>query len=147
MASTTTATASTTTCSIAVTSATTCPGKPRRRRCAARWSRVGPPLPWDRGAARVQRTPPLCGATSPRQRRRRARSGCSATPGRTAAASHSGAQARQLAGARELTHVELEVGADDVHHGVDQREVGESLREVAEVAAGLGLDLLGVELE
>src|SRR3954453_17046385 len=38
------------------------------------------------------------------------------------------------------------VGPDHVGHGVDQREVGERLREVAEVPAGAGVDLLGVEL-
>ena len=37
---------------------------------------------------------------------------------------------------------------DDVHDGVDERQVGEGLREVAEVAAGVGVDLLrGVVLE
>ena len=34
---------------------------------------------------------------------------------------------------------------DDVHHGVDEREVGERLREVAQVASAVRLDLLGVE--
>src|SRR5579875_1103037 len=42
---------------------------------------------------------------------------------------------------------EMLVGPDHVHHGVDEREVGERLREVAEVAPGLGVDLLGVEAE
>jgi MFS family permease len=42
---------------------------------------------------------------------------------------------------------ELLVGADDVHHRVDQRQVGERLGEVAKVAAGFGVDLLGVEAE
>ena len=39
------------------------------------------------------------------------------------------------------------LGADHVHHRVDQREVGEGLREVAEVAARAGVDLLRVEAE
>ena len=39
---------------------------------------------------------------------------------------------------------ELAIGADLMHEGVDQRQVGERLREVAEVAAGVGIDLLGV---
>jgi hypothetical protein len=34
-----------------------------------------------------------------------------------------------------------------VHHRVDQRQVREGLGEVAEVAAGGGVELLGVELE
>ncbi len=34
---------------------------------------------------------------------------------------------------------------DDVHHGVDEREVSERLREVAQVASAVRLDLLGVE--
>src|SRR4029453_6252910 len=34
---------------------------------------------------------------------------------------------------------------DDVHHGVDEREVGERLREVAQVASAVRLALLGVE--
>ena len=34
---------------------------------------------------------------------------------------------------------------DDVHHGVDQGQVGERLREVALVPAGAGVDLLRVE--
>lgn len=38
-------------------------------------------------------------------------------------------------------------GADDVHHGVDQREVGERLREVAQVTARPGLDLLRVQVQ
>src|SRR6476661_8543883 len=36
---------------------------------------------------------------------------------------------------------------DHVGNRVDQRQVGESLGEVAEVAAGLGLQLLGEEVE
>src|SRR3954447_21866649 len=51
-----------------------------------------------------------------------------------------GVEQRLLAG-------ELLVGADDVHDGVDQREVGERLREVAEVAARVRVDLLGEEPE
>ena len=42
---------------------------------------------------------------------------------------------------------QLLVGADDVHDGVDQREVGERLREVAQVPAAVRVDLLGVEPE
>ena len=39
------------------------------------------------------------------------------------------------------------LGPDHVHDRVDQRQVGERLREVAEVAAGARVDLLGVEPE
>ena len=48
---------------------------------------------------------------------------------------------------RRLGGGELVVGADHVHDGVDQREVRERLREVAEVPAGARVDLLGVELQ
>jgi hypothetical protein len=41
----------------------------------------------------------------------------------------------------------LVFGSNHVHHSVDQRQMGEGLREVAEVAAVLSVDLLGVELE
>ncbi len=41
----------------------------------------------------------------------------------------------------------LLVGADHVHDGVDQRQVRERLREVAQVPARLRVDLLGVEPE
>ena len=37
------------------------------------------------------------------------------------------------------------VGTDHVHDGVDQRQMRERLREVAEVTAGTRIDLLGVE--
>src|SRR3954467_706780 len=47
-----------------------------------------------------------------------------------------GVEQRRLAG-------ELLVGADDVHDGVDERQVGERLREVAQVAARVRVDLLG----
>src|SRR5690242_21893297 len=55
------------------------------------------------------------------------------------------ANALELAVERELARLQALVGADDVHDGVDQRQVREGLREVAEVAPGLGVDLLGVE--
>src|SRR3954469_24181144 len=42
---------------------------------------------------------------------------------------------------------ELLVGANDVHHGVDERQMREGLREVAEVAARLRVDLLGEQTE
>src|SRR3954465_14197465 len=51
-----------------------------------------------------------------------------------------GVEQRLLAG-------ELLVGADDVHDGVDEREGGERLREVAEVAARVRVDLLGEQPE
>src|SRR3954453_17924527 len=51
-----------------------------------------------------------------------------------------GVEQRLLAG-------ELLVGADDVHDGVDEREVGERLREVAEVAARVRFDLLAKQAE
>ena len=46
----------------------------------------------------------------------------------------------------EAVAVALLVG-DHVGDGVDQRQVGERLREVAEMATGLGLQLLGEEVE
>ena len=39
------------------------------------------------------------------------------------------------------------IGADHVHHRVDQSQVRERLREVAQVPAGSWVDLLGVEAE
>src|SRR5256886_14900373 len=39
------------------------------------------------------------------------------------------------------------LGVDHVHHRVDERQVRESLREVAQVAAAARVDLLRVELE
>ena len=42
---------------------------------------------------------------------------------------------------------ELGLRLDHVDDGVDERQVGERLREVAEVAAAAGVDLLGVEAE
>ena len=39
------------------------------------------------------------------------------------------------------------LGPDDVHDRVDQRQVGERLREVAEVPPAVRVDLLGVELQ
>lgn len=39
------------------------------------------------------------------------------------------------------------LGPDDVHHGVDQRQVGERLGGVTQVAAGRGVNLLGVKLK
>jgi hypothetical protein len=38
-------------------------------------------------------------------------------------------------------------GPDDVHHGIDQGQVGEGLGEVAQVAPGPGIELLGIELQ
>ncbi|EUA33277.1 hypothetical protein I553_7687 [Mycobacterium xenopi 4042] len=38
-------------------------------------------------------------------------------------------------------------GADHVHYRVDQRQVGERLREVAQMTAGARLELLGVEVQ
>src|SRR5437868_3791317 len=40
---------------------------------------------------------------------------------------------------------ELLVGLDHVHHSVDQREVRERLREVAEVAPGRRIDFLRIQ--
>src|SRR5215217_2027564 len=47
---------------------------------------------------------------------------------------------------RELGRERL-LGVDHVHHGVDQRQVRERLREVAQVAARARVDLLGVQAE
>jgi uncharacterized membrane protein len=41
----------------------------------------------------------------------------------------------------------LLLGPDDVHDRVDQSQMGERLREVAEVASRRRVDLLGVELQ
>ena len=41
----------------------------------------------------------------------------------------------------------MQLGDDDPRRGLDQREVRERLREVAEVPAGVGVELLGVEPE
>ena len=63
----------------------------------------------------------------------------------TQAVSRTGAQmpdSQVLHGHRRLLLV-----ADDVHHRVDERQVREGLREVAEVPAGGRIELLGVELE
>ena len=54
--------------------------------------------------------------------------------------------AHPLARSRVLGHRLLLV-ADHVHDRVDECEVGEGLGEVAEVAAGRGLELLGVEVQ
>ena len=35
--------------------------------------------------------------------------------------------------------------ADQVHDGIDQRKVGEGLREVPQVTAGMRVDLLGIQ--
>src|SRR5687767_5917242 len=46
------------------------------------------------------------------------------------------------------SHVLLQpFGHDDPSRSLDEREVGERLREVAEVVAGLGVELLGEETE
>src|SRR5436189_6160999 len=39
------------------------------------------------------------------------------------------------------------IGADDVHDGVDEGQVGEGLGEVTQVASGACVDLLGVEVK
>src|SRR4051794_24093974 len=52
-----------------------------------------------------------------------------------------------LGAERLLLGGQLLVGADDVHHRVDERQVRERLREVAEVAARPGIDLLRVEVQ
>src|SRR3712207_3300872 len=55
--------------------------------------------------------------------------------------------ARTSAHPGELPRVLVAVGAEHVHDRVDLRQVGERLREVAEVAARAGIDLLRVQLE
>src|SRR5437763_738316 len=54
---------------------------------------------------------------------------------------------RAHADRRELRRVLLRLGADHVHQRVDQRQVREGLREVAQVATRVGLELLGVQEE
>src|SRR5438094_6418913 len=48
---------------------------------------------------------------------------------------------------RKGADVQALLGVDDVEDGVDQREVGERLREVAEVPPAARVELLGVEAE
>ena len=48
---------------------------------------------------------------------------------------------------RSGRHVAVGLVRDHVQHGVDQGQVGERLREVAEVLAAVRVDLLGVQLE
>src|SRR5438874_9516768 len=57
------------------------------------------------------------------------------------------ARARGLEGRREDTGLDALLGSNHVHDRVDQREVGECLREIAEMAPTSGVDLLGIELE
>ena len=52
----------------------------------------------------------------------------------------------RVGGLEDPAAVGLVLGPDHVHHGVDQRQVGERLREVAQVPAGVRLDLLGVQM-
>src|SRR4051812_12251506 len=47
----------------------------------------------------------------------------------------------ELASERHDPRLHALLCADDVHHGVDQREMGERLGEVPEVAAAPGVDL------
>ena len=47
----------------------------------------------------------------------------------------------------EMTRRLRLLGSDHVHHGVDQRQVGEGLRKVSEMPTGAMVDLLRVELE
>jgi uncharacterized membrane protein YccC len=53
---------------------------------------------------------------------------------------------RGVGGLEHPGDVRVFFGADDVHHGVDQRQVGERLREVPQVPAGARFDLLGVKV-
>ena len=52
-----------------------------------------------------------------------------------------------LAGCERPGSVCVLFGADDVDHGVDQRQAGEGLREVSQVPSGMRLDLLGVQVQ
>jgi hypothetical protein len=70
--------------------------------------------------------------------------------GRRPVVGHPGFDPRVLPAARVerlLAGGELLVGADDVHDRVDERQVRERLREVAQVPARAGVDLLRVELQ
>ena len=71
-------------------------------------------------------------------------------------ARHGGASRRALERAHRVAPARVErlrarrqllVGADDVHDRVDERQVRERLREVAQVAAGARVDLLGEQAE
>src|ERR1017187_7338047 len=53
----------------------------------------------------------------------------------------------ELAFAFKCMQLELLLGVDDVHDGVDQRKVRECLREVTEVAASGRVELLSVQSE
>src|SRR5713226_553189 len=59
-----------------------------------------------------------------------------------------GAKTLVLDGQRALEPVgRAALGPDHVHHRVDERQVREGLREVAQVPAAARVDLLGVELQ
>src|SRR5664280_976986 len=53
----------------------------------------------------------------------------------------------ELRFALACVQLELLLGVDDVHDGVDQCQVRERLREVTELAAGGSVELLGVQSE
>jgi hypothetical protein len=65
----------------------------------------------------------------------------------TSSALRLAALAGQFAAQRQYSDLEPLIGADHMHHRVDERQVGEGLREVAEMTAGARIDLLGIEPE
>src|SRR4051794_14075692 len=74
-------------------------------------------------------------------------SGCQPAGGPIAIASARRPRAGDPGVERHALAVRRLVGVDDVHQRVDEREVREGLREVAEVAARPPVDLLRVEAE
>src|SRR5919106_5607904 len=56
-------------------------------------------------------------------------------------------QGRRTVPGRLLALAQLLVDTDQMHHGVDQRQMREGLGEVAEVQAAGGIELLGVQLQ
>ena len=100
------------------------------------------------GAADLSRVPLGCRRRlRPLASVRRLREFLGVSAGDTHARGEGGGLHRRVGGLEHPGAVGLLLGADDVHHGVDQRQVGERLREVPEVTAGARFDLLGVEVQ
>src|SRR5437763_1009763 len=122
----------------------------RPRSASSSWQRFGVEPP-----ASARWKTPRASSASPARR-------ATTSAARTAAASESATVVRRTGGPSEPRHQagvvalgaerlllggELLVGPDDVHDRVDERQVREGLREVAEMAARPGVDLLGVQVQ
>src|SRR4051794_7715115 len=121
----------------------------RSRSASSSWQRLGvePPASARWKTPRASSASPASRATT--SAARIAAASESATVVRRTGASEPRRQPRVVAlGAeRLLLGGQLLVGADDVHDRVDERQVREGLREVAEVPARPGVDLLRVEVQ